>query len=136
MPRDPDLHIFLAICRPTPPSTTGRWLLILSPSLGDPDLETSCITYQTQRLPLPEGPGPWRSLKESDQGFSYPDVTTRYRLGTIRESEVWMVDEAARGAEPSVGRQKFIVGMVRLLEEQGVVDKGAGDFYEKLVDEK
>lgn len=47
-----------------------------------------------------------------------------------------MVDEAARGAEPSAGRQKFIVGMVRLLEEQGVVDDGAGDFYEKLVDEK
>ncbi|KAJ0416318.1 hypothetical protein BJY00DRAFT_316969 [Aspergillus carlsbadensis] len=132
----PDFNIFLALCRPTPAEKSGRWLLILSRPLGDPILETSCITYQAAAMRLISAPGRWHCLKESDKPFTYPDVHARYRLGTIKESQVWMVDEAGRGADPSCGRQRFVLGMVRSLEEQGILERGAGDFYGRLVDER
>jgi hypothetical protein len=87
-------------------------------------------------MPPPAHPKQWALLKEADRPFSYPDIVTRYRLGSIRERDVWMVDEAARGVDPAIGRQRFVVGIVRALEERGVLEEGAGEFYEKLVDEE
>jgi hypothetical protein len=87
-------------------------------------------------MPPPSEPGTWALLKEADRPFSYPDVVTRYRLGSIREMDVWMVDEAARGVDPAIGRQRFVVGVVRALEQVGVLEEGAKKFYGKLVDEK
>jgi hypothetical protein len=87
-------------------------------------------------MPPTSDPGNWALLKEADRPFTYPDVATRYRLGSIRETDVWMVDEAARGVDPASGRQRFVVGVVRALEERGMLEEGAGEFYEKFVDEK
>ncbi|KAL2848421.1 hypothetical protein BJY01DRAFT_246433 [Aspergillus pseudoustus] len=117
-------------------TTTGRhWTLILAPDAATSDggFATNCTMYHANREPWTDS---LHRYKEIDVRFDHNDVCTWHLIGTIHgDEEKRAFEEIAEKVLPGPGRQRYVLGVIRMLEKEGFVYKGAWKVFMELVDE-